>query len=75
MTTVPLTNWAGNVRFRAEQWHRPASIAELQRLVRSARVRASARGIRSTRSPTRPATWSRSPDCPRGWTSTPKRGR
>ena len=41
MTTVPLTNWARNVRFRAEQLHRPSSIAELQQLVsRSARVRA-----------------------------------
>jgi xylitol oxidase len=41
MTTVPLTNWARNVRFRAEQLHRPSSIAELQQLVsKSARVRA-----------------------------------
>ena len=34
-------NWAGNVTFAAERFHRPASRAELQRLVaRSTRVRA-----------------------------------
>ena len=36
-----LTNWAGNVRFSARQVRRPASVAELQRLVAaSPRVRA-----------------------------------
>src|SRR5260370_32857352 len=35
------TNWAGNVTFGAERFHRPASVPELQRLVaRSRRVRA-----------------------------------
>ncbi|HTT00104.1 MAG TPA: FAD-binding protein [Streptosporangiaceae bacterium] len=35
------TNWAGNVTFSAERFHRPASLPELQRLVAgSARVRA-----------------------------------
>jgi alditol oxidase len=35
------TNWAGNVTFRAEGFHRPASVPELQRLVAgSRRVRA-----------------------------------
>jgi alditol oxidase len=39
--TGPLTNWAGNVTFSAERFHRPASLAELQRIVAvSARVRA-----------------------------------
>lgn len=36
----PLTNWAGNVVFTAEQVHRPSSLAKLQELVaRSHRVR------------------------------------
>ena len=36
-----LTNWAGNVRFRAARAHRPTSVPELQRLVGSCdRVRA-----------------------------------
>jgi xylitol oxidase len=36
-----MTNWAGNVRFRAQRLHRPASVSELQLLVaRSRRVRA-----------------------------------
>jgi xylitol oxidase len=36
-----MTNWAGNVTFRAERMHRPASTEELQLLVaRSSRVRA-----------------------------------
>jgi xylitol oxidase len=36
-----LTNWAGNVTFSARRLHRPASVAELQRLVAGAgRVRA-----------------------------------
>lgn len=35
-----LTNWAGNVRFRAAALHRPASVGELQRLVAgAARIR------------------------------------
>jgi alditol oxidase len=35
------TNWAGNVTFGAERFHRPASVPELQHLVaRSGRVRA-----------------------------------
>jgi alditol oxidase len=39
--TRRLTNWAGNVTFSAERFHRPASLAELQRIVAgSARVRA-----------------------------------
>ena len=39
--TEMLTNWAGNVRFSARQARRPASVAELQRLVAaSPRVRA-----------------------------------
>ena len=37
----PLTNWAGNVRFRAERVHRPATLDELQAVVAGAdRVRA-----------------------------------
>ena len=43
MTVVaqPLTNWAGNVRFRAERVHRPATLDELQAVVAGAdRVRA-----------------------------------
>ena len=37
----PLTNWAGNVRFRAERVHRPATLGELQAVVAGAdRVRA-----------------------------------
>ena len=32
-----LTNWAGNVAFRAERVHRPASLAELQSVVAGAR--------------------------------------
>jgi xylitol oxidase len=40
MTGQP-TNWAGNVTFGAQRFHRPASLRELQRLVaRSARARA-----------------------------------
>src|ERR1700689_5160776 len=36
-----LTNWAGNVKFRAAHVRHPASIAELQRLVAgAARIRA-----------------------------------
>lgn len=36
-----LTNWAGNVTFGAERFHRPSSLSELQRLVASSgRVRA-----------------------------------
>ncbi|HEY7145106.1 MAG TPA: FAD-binding protein, partial [Streptosporangiaceae bacterium] len=36
-----LTNWAGNVTFSARRIHRPASVAELQRLVAgSERIRA-----------------------------------
>ena len=31
--TGRLTNWAGNVTFSAERFHRPASLAELQRVV------------------------------------------
>jgi len=39
--TRRLTNWAGNVTFSAERFHRPASLAELQRVVAgSERVRA-----------------------------------
>lgn len=39
------TNWAGNVTFGAERFHRPASVPELQHLVaRSRRVRAVATG-------------------------------
>ena len=38
---VSRTNWAGNVAFSAEGFHRPSSLSELQRLVaRSSRVRA-----------------------------------
>jgi alditol oxidase len=38
---APLTNWAGNVTFSAARFHRPASAAELQRLVAGAsRIRA-----------------------------------
>src|ERR1035441_6965276 len=45
-----MTNWAGNVTFRAERMHRPASTEELQLLVaRSSRVRA--RGTRHSFSP------------------------
>jgi alditol oxidase len=37
----PRTNWAGNVTFGAERFHRPATVGELQGLVaRSSRVRA-----------------------------------
>jgi xylitol oxidase len=37
----PLTNWAGNVLFRAQRVHRPATIAQLQAVVAGAhRVRA-----------------------------------
>jgi alditol oxidase len=32
-----LANWAGNVTFRAERFHRPSSLSELQRLVSQAR--------------------------------------
>ena len=40
-TSGRLTNWAGNVTFSATRIHRPASVAELQRLVAAgARVRA-----------------------------------
>jgi xylitol oxidase len=40
-TSGRLTNWAGNVTFSAKRIHRPASLAELQRLVAaSTRVRA-----------------------------------
>jgi alditol oxidase len=36
-----ITNWAGNVTFGAERFHRPSSVSELQRLVAgSGRVRA-----------------------------------
>jgi len=39
--TGRLTNWAGNVTFSAQRFHRPASVAELQRIVAgSERVRA-----------------------------------
>jgi alditol oxidase len=39
--TGRLTNWAGNVTFSAERFHRPASVGELQRIVAgSSRVRA-----------------------------------
>ena len=39
--TGRLTNWAGNVIFCAERFHRPASVGELQRIVAgSSRVRA-----------------------------------
>lgn len=38
---APLTNWAGNVAFRAERVHRPRRLPELQRIVAGAtRVRA-----------------------------------
>ncbi|MEU3463787.1 D-arabinono-1,4-lactone oxidase [Streptomyces sp. NPDC006733] len=36
MTTPPLTNWAGNVTFRARQVHSPSSVDELRHLVASA---------------------------------------
>lgn len=40
MPTAAARNWAGNVRFRAAEFARPASVAELQSLVaRSPRVR------------------------------------
>jgi alditol oxidase len=35
--TEKLTNWAGNVTFSAERFHRPTSLPELQRLVARAR--------------------------------------
>jgi alditol oxidase len=39
--TGRLTNWAGNVTFSAERFHRPASVGELQRIVAgSSRARA-----------------------------------
>jgi xylitol oxidase len=39
--TGPITNWAGNITFSAARFHRPSSLAELQRLVSgSGRVRA-----------------------------------
>jgi alditol oxidase len=39
--TTPLTNWAGNVTYGAARVHRPASVDELQQVVRgSSRVRA-----------------------------------
>ena len=39
--TTSLTNWAGNVTFSARRFHRPASVAELRRLVAdSTRLRA-----------------------------------
>jgi xylitol oxidase len=39
--TGRLTNWAGNVTFSAERFHRPASVGELQRIVAGrSRVRA-----------------------------------
>jgi alditol oxidase len=35
------TNWAGNVTFSAQRWHRPSSVGELRRLVASSgRIRA-----------------------------------
>jgi alditol oxidase len=38
--TEKLTNWAGNVTFSAERFHRPSSLSELQRLVaRAGQVR------------------------------------
>jgi alditol oxidase len=41
MSSIPLTNWAGNVRYRAERVHRPGSLAELQAVVSAAtRIRA-----------------------------------
>src|ERR1039458_3144782 len=41
-----MTNWAGNVTFRAERMHRPASTEELQLLVaRSSRVRSEERRV------------------------------
>jgi xylitol oxidase len=33
MLDHPLTNWAGNYRYRAARWHRPETLAELQALV------------------------------------------
>ena len=43
------TNWAGNVTFGAERFHRPASVPELQHLVaRSGRVPALIAGISNT---------------------------
>ncbi len=39
-TTAPLTNWAGNVAFRATRLHRPTTLEELRRTVAaSARIR------------------------------------
>ncbi|AVT33599.1 MULTISPECIES: D-arabinono-1,4-lactone oxidase [unclassified Plantactinospora] len=39
--TIPLSNWAGNVDFRARRLHRPTSLAELRSLVAgSDRIRA-----------------------------------
>ncbi len=39
--TAPLTNWAGNVTFRAARVHRPETVQQLQEIVRSSgRVRA-----------------------------------
>jgi xylitol oxidase len=35
--TVPRANWAGNVVFRAGRYHRPSSVAELQRAVAGSR--------------------------------------
>ena len=37
MQTRPPTNWAGNIAFGAREFHRPASLAELQGLVARAR--------------------------------------
>jgi alditol oxidase len=36
-TSVPAVNWAGNVTFRAERVHHPASVAELSAIVAGAR--------------------------------------
>ncbi|MFD5462641.1 FAD-binding protein [Kitasatospora sp. NPDC127059] len=35
--TVAATNWAGNVRFRAERFHEPRSVDELRRIVAAGR--------------------------------------
>ncbi|MFI6154808.1 D-arabinono-1,4-lactone oxidase [Kitasatospora sp. NPDC051170] len=35
--TVAVTNWAGNIRFRAERCHEPRSVEELRRIVAGAR--------------------------------------
>ncbi|TDC73787.1 FAD-binding protein [Streptomyces hainanensis] len=36
-TGTPVRNWAGNITFGAERWHRPSTIDELRRIVATAR--------------------------------------